>query len=137
MNDRTSLLARIPLLAGLGEAELDRIAALTEEVEVGAGTVLSHEGRYEGYFYLIVAGTVEIDRHGVEVNTVGAGGYLGEISLIDDGPRTATAVTLTPCVLLRLTNRQFDALLEENPVIAETLQAEMNARLERMDSSPT
>ena len=57
MVDKVDLLARMPLFAGLASDELTRIVDLTEEVEVAAGTVLTHEGRYEGWFYLVVAGT--------------------------------------------------------------------------------
>ena len=133
MVDKVDLLARMPLFAGLGPDELTRIAGLTEDVEVAAGTVLTHEGRYEGWFYLVVAGTVEIARAGAEVDTIGAGGFVGEISLLDDGPRTATATTLTPCELLRVNNSQFDELLDASPAIRQRLQAAMEARLVRMD----
>ena len=78
MVDKVDLLSRMPLFAGLASDELARIAALTEDVEVAAGTVLTHEGRYEGWFYLVVAGTVEIARAGAAVDTVGAGGFVGE-----------------------------------------------------------
>ena len=134
MVDKVDLLARMPLFAGLEPDELARIAALTEDVEVAAGTVLTHEGRYEGWFYLVVAGTVEIARAGAEVDTVGAGDFVGEISLLDDGPRTATATTLTPCELLRVNNSQFDSLLETSPAIRQRLQEAVAARLERMDA---
>jgi CRP-like cAMP-binding protein len=132
--DTVDLLARMPLFAGLASDELARITALTEDVEVAAGTVLTHEGRYEGWFYLVAAGTVEIARGGAEVDTVGAGGFVGEISLLDDGPRTATATTLTPCELLRVNNSQFDSLLETSPAIRQRLQEAMEARLGRMDA---
>ena len=88
-----------------------------------------HEGRYEGWFYVVVAGTVEIARAGAAVDTVGAGGFVGEISLIDVGPRTATVTTLTPCELLRVNNRHFDALLESSPAIRQRVQEAMEARL--------
>jgi CRP-like cAMP-binding protein len=132
--DKVDLLARMPLFAGLASDELARIAALTEDVEVAAGTVLTHEGRYEGWFSLVVAGTVEIARAGAAVDTVGAGDFVGEISLLDAGPRTATATTLTPCELLRVDNSQFDSLLEANPAIRQGLEDAMEARLRRMDS---
>ena len=131
--DKVELLARMPLFAGLTADELSRIADLTEEVEVAAGTVLTHEGRYEGWFYLVVAGTVEIARGGAAVDTVGAGGFVGEISLLDAGPRTATATTLTPCELLQFNNSQFDTLLDEQPEVRDRIQAAMEARLGRID----
>ena len=134
MVDKVDLLARMPLFAGLASDELAGIAGLTEDVEVAAGTVLTHEGRYEGWFYLVAAGTVEIARARVAVDTVGAGGFVGEISLFDAGPRTATATTLTPCELLRVNNSQFDSLLEASPAIRQRLQEAMEARLGRMDA---
>ena len=135
MEDRTALLARVPLFAELGEEERQRIAELAESVEVGAGTELTHEGRYEGYFFLVVAGSVRIEHGGATINTVGPGGFLGEISLIDDGPRTATAIAETPCVLLRLTNREFDEVLDRNPAIRERLEAEMGTLLEQDETT--
>ncbi len=137
MEDRTALLARVPLFAELSEEERQRIAERAETVEVGAGTELTHEGRYEGYFFLVVAGSVRIDQGGATINTVGPGGFLGEISLIDDGPRTATAITETPCVLLSLANRDFDDVLDRNPAIRDRLEAEMGTLLERMDETAT
>ena len=135
MEDRTALLARVPLFAELSEDERQRIGELAETVEVGAGTVLTHEGRYEGYFFLVVAGSVRIEQGGATVNTVGPGGFLGEISLIDDGPRTATAIAETPCVLLSLTNREFDEVLDRNPAIRDRLEAETNTLLGQMDAT--
>src|SRR5687768_5363556 len=124
----------MPLFTGLASDELAQIADLTEEIEVASGTVLTHEGRYEGWFYLVVAGTVEIARAGAAVDTVGAGDFVGEISLLDAGPRTATATTLTPFELLRVNNSQFDSLLEASPAIRQAIEEAMEARLERIDA---
>jgi CRP-like cAMP-binding protein len=135
MSDKVALLERSPLFAGLSRDVLARIAALAEEEEVGAGTTLTHEGRHEGYFYVLVAGTVEIARDGVVIDTGSHGSYFGEIALLDEGPRTATAVTLTPCLLLKVNNRGFEEMLEADPTIREALEAEMEQRLERMDAA--
>jgi len=137
MEERAALLSRVPLFAGLSDEEQERIAKLADTVEVGAGTELTHEGRYEGYFFLVVAGSVRIEHGGATINTIGPGGFLGEISLIDDGPRTATAITETPCVLLSLTNREFDEVLDRNPAIRERLEAEMGTLLEQLDETAT
>ena len=135
MSDKVALLERSPLFAGLSRDLLARIAALADEEEVGAGTTLTHEGRYEGYFYVIVAGTVEVRRGGELIDTSGHGSYFGEIALLDAGSRTATVTTLTPCLLLRIDNRGFEAMLEADPSIRDALEAEMERRLERMDAA--
>ena len=136
MSDKVALLERSPLFAGLGGDVLARIAALAEEEEVGAGTILTHEGRHEGYFYVLIAGTVEIRRDGAVIDTGNHGSYFGEIALLDEGPRTATATTLTPSLLLKVNNRGFEEMLETDPSIREALEAEMERRLGRMDAAP-
>ena len=132
--DKVDLLARVPLFASVPRADLERIARLTEDVEVGAGTVLTREGRYESAFYFVVAGTVEIVRGDRPVDTVHGGGFFGEIALLDAGPRTATATALTPCELLRFNNREFDALLDTMPAVREAIQQEAEGRLARIDA---
>lgn len=134
MDDTITLLERIPLFAAVDRDTLAQIATLTEADEVAAGTTLTHEGRHEGYFYIVVAGTVEVGRGGVVVDTSGSGSFIGEISMLDAGPRTATTTTLTPCLLLKVNNRGFEALLEADPSVREALEAEMARRLERIDS---
>ena len=134
MSDKIAMLERIPLFAGTDEVTLEQIAELTEVEEVAAGTALTHEGRHEGYFYMIVAGTVEVSREGVVIDTSGHGGFIGEISLLDLGPRTATATTLTPCLLLKVNSVGFEALLEADPAVRKALEAEAARRLERIDA---
>ena len=134
MSDKIAMLERIPLFAGADEVTLEQIAGLTEVEEVAAGTTLTHEGRHEGYFYMIVAGTVEVSREGVVIDTSGHGGFIGEISLLDLGPRTATATTLTPSLLLKVNSVGFEALLEADPAVRKALEAEAARRLERIDS---
>jgi CRP-like cAMP-binding protein len=112
----------------------DKVALLERSPLFAAGTTLTHEGRHEGYFYVLVAGTVEITRDGAVIDTGTHGSYFGEIALLDEGPRTATATTLTPCLLLKVNNRGFEEMLEADSSIREALEAEMERRLERMDA---
>ena len=134
MDDKIALLERVPLFAGVDHQALARIAGLTDEEEVAAGTTLTHVGRHEGYFYIVIAGTVEVSRGGTVIDTSGSGSFIGEIAMLDAGPRTATATTLTPCLLLRVDTRGFDALLEADPSVREALESEMTRRLERIDA---
>ncbi len=133
MDDKIAILEGIPLFAGLEREALERIARLADREEVDAGTTLTHEGRYEGYFYIVGDGTVEFSRR-VVVATSGSGSFIGEISMLDAGPRTTTATTTTPCVLLKLDTRGFEALLQADPSVAEALEAEMTRHLEQTDT---
>jgi len=64
-----------------------------------------------------VSGTVRIERGGRTINTIGAGDFLGEIALLDGGPRTATATTESPCRLLSMTHERFHQLLDSSPPV--------------------
>ena len=95
MKQKQDLLEQVPLFAGISAAGIEELGAIADEVEVRAGTVLTHEGAREGFFFIVVEGTVRIERGGGVVNTIGAGEFFGEIALLDGGPRTATAVAET------------------------------------------
>ena len=135
MSDKIAMLERAPLFAGVDREVLARIAELTEVEEVGAGETLTHEGRHEGYFYILVAGTVEVTRGGEVIDTGRGRSFFGEIALLDEGSRTATVTTLTPSLLLKVNNRGFEEMLEADASVREALEAEMARRLERMDTA--
>jgi CRP/FNR family transcriptional regulator, cyclic AMP receptor protein len=133
MDGKLELLERVPLFAGLPSEGLDEIGRITEEVDVPAGRVLTHEGRHEGYFFVIVSGTVRIERGGRTINTIGAGDFLGEIALLDGGPRTATATTESPCRLLSMTHERFHELLESSSSVRTAILEAVGERLRALD----
>lgn len=133
MDGRLELLERVPLFAGVDRPGLAEIGRFVEEIEVPAGTVLTHEGRHEGYFFVVVSGTVRIDRGGRTINTIGAGDFLGEIALLDGGPRTATAVAETPCRLLSMSNPRFHELLDISASVRTAVLEALGRRLRALD----
>jgi CRP-like cAMP-binding protein len=132
-NPKVDLLRRVPLFAGLEPDVLAAVAAITDERDVDAGTTLTTEGRQEGYFYAIASGTVRIDRGGTTINTLHDGDFLGEIALLDGGPRTATAITETPTRLLVMNHRRFWQLLDQEEGVREAIMEEVGRRLRRLD----
>jgi len=134
MDERVELLSRVPLFAGMGERELAAVSAAVEEVDVPAGVAITHEGRHEGYFFVIVSGRVRIERAGRTVNTIETGDFLGEIALLDGGPRTATAITETPCRLLSLDNQRFSDLLDASPRVRTAVLEAVGRRFREMES---
>ena len=134
MDEKSELLERVSLFAGLGREELEEIARIVDEVDVPAGTALTHEGRHEGYFFVIVSGTVRIERGGRTINTIGAGDFLGEIALLDGGPRTATATTIAPCRLLSMTHERFHQLIDTSPPIRTAVLEAVGQRLRALDA---
>ena len=134
MDQKLELLRRVPLFAGLEEAELEEIGRIAEEMDAPAGQELTHEGRHEGYFFVIVSGTVRVERGGRTVNTLGDGDFLGEISLLDGGPRTATATTESPSELIVMTHQRFAQLLDTSPAVRAAVMEEVGRRLRRLDA---
>jgi CRP/FNR family transcriptional regulator, cyclic AMP receptor protein len=134
MDQKLELLERVPLFAGVAREGLEEIGRITEEIDVPEGRALTHEGRHEGYFFVIVSGTVRIERGGRTINTIGAGDFLGEIALLDDGPRTATATTESPCRLLSMTHQRFHGLLDTSPSVRTAILEAVGQRLRALDA---
>ena len=76
---------------------------------------------------------MRIDRGGVTVNTLSDGDFLGEIALLDGGPRTATATAATDSRLLQVTNDEFDELVATTPSVRAAIMTEVGSRLRRID----
>jgi CRP/FNR family cyclic AMP-dependent transcriptional regulator len=134
MDQKLELLQRVPLFAGLARDQLEQIAQIAEEMDAPAGTELTHEGRHEGYFFVIVSGTVRVERGGQTVNTLHDGDFLGEISLLDGGPRTATTTAESPSTLIVMTHQRFSQLLDSSPTIRQAVMEEVGRRLRRLDA---
>jgi hypothetical protein len=96
--EATGLLGGVPLLAALPEAVLERLAREATPVEVRAGVPIVREGEAGDRFYVVRAGQVSILGR-----TFGPGEAFGEIALLRDVPRTATAVAVTDVELVGLT----------------------------------
>jgi CRP/FNR family cyclic AMP-dependent transcriptional regulator len=138
MNQKQDLLEQVPLFADISAAGIEELGAIADEVEVRAGTVLTHEGAREGFFFIVVEGTVRIERGGGVVDRIGAGEYFGEIALLDGGPRTATAVAETACRLLSMTYQMFHELLDASPEIRTAILESVGRRLRELDEfAPT
>lgn len=128
MDQKVDLLARLPLFSALDQRSMEAVATLAREVAVPAGTVLMREGDPAESFYLIVAGTVRVQRTGAPVRSLTDGGFLGEIALIEEGERTATATCETDCQLLVLGHFEFDRVMATFPDIRTRVSAAVARR---------
>jgi CRP/FNR family transcriptional regulator, cyclic AMP receptor protein len=132
-DQKLEFLRKVPLFAGCTKTNLSRISRLVDEIELPAGRVLMQQGRVGSEFFVIVNGTVEVFRDGRQIDSLGPGDFLGEISLIDHRPRTATAVCKTDCTFLVLAHREFHSLLEESPGIAQAVMRSLAERLRALE----
>jgi len=117
VEDKLAILRGVPLFADLDERSLQAVAILAHEVAHVAGDVLMVEGETGDAFSVIVDGTVRIEQGDRTVRSLTAGGFLGEIALVEQRPRTATATCVTDVRLLEVRAHEFERLLETLPAV--------------------
>ena len=126
---KVELIGAVPLFANCSKAELQRIASLADELDLGEGATLIREGERGREFLVVVDGTVSVTKRGKKVRDLGAGDFIGEIALVSDVPRTATVTATSPVRLLVVTDRAFRGLIEEMPSIATKVLQSLGERL--------
>jgi CRP/FNR family transcriptional regulator, cyclic AMP receptor protein len=126
---KLELIAAVPLFAGFNRREIEAVGRLMDEVDVKAGRVLMREGASGREFFIVVSGSVRVERNGRKVNELGPGDFLGEIALIDRGPRTATAVASDACRLLVLDIGGFRTLVSKYPTVQGKIMKTLAERL--------
>ncbi len=104
-------------------------------MKCAVGTVLFREGEQGDRLYIVRSGLLRLSRlvHGTEVmvDEVGPGEFCGEISLVNDQPRTGTAVVIKDAEVIPLDKDQFEGMLQKNPEIALRMLKKMSQRLNR------
>ena len=118
---KVELLRGVPLFGSCDSMGLEHIISLFDEVDVPDGYVIAREGLREGQFAIIVDGTVRLERAGKVFQRIGPGQYLGEMALIDDGPRTASAVSEGPVKLLVMGPKEFQTLVNDSVAIRASI----------------
>jgi CRP/FNR family cyclic AMP-dependent transcriptional regulator len=127
-------LSKIWLFSSCSGKEINSIRRELLAEVVKPGKVLCQEGDIGREFYLIVAGTASVKRNNRRVATSGPGDYFGELSLLDQRPRSATVTSETDMDLLILGHRQFDGILDTVPSLSRKLLATMATRLRESDA---
>jgi CRP-like cAMP-binding protein len=128
-------LAAVELFKGMSPRELEAIHAQSREMSFSAGEVIAAEGDRAGRFHLVLDGVVAVDVHGTERPSLGPGSAFGEMSLIDDAPRSATLTAETDVRTLSISGFNFRPILLEHPEIAVKLLQQLSARLRAVEAS--
>ena len=133
----TMTLRDIPLFAASSDRSLEIVASIAHETSYPAGTVLVREGDIGDSLIVIRSGTATVQQGGRELPGLGAGDFLGEIALIDGGPRTATVTAAESIEALVIDKDGFARLMEEFPVIRYELISALTRRLRARGAEPT
>ncbi|MBI3997470.1 MAG: cyclic nucleotide-binding domain-containing protein [Armatimonadetes bacterium] len=132
---KVELVRGVPLFAGMTDRSLQAIASRAQDIEFAAGQYIVRQGQIGTGFYLIVSGRARVVRGGQALAHLGPGDFFGELSVLDQQPRTAHVVAHEPTVCLGLASWDFARLLERNPKITLALLREVARRLRATSES--
>ncbi|MFL5612127.1 MAG: Crp/Fnr family transcriptional regulator [Gemmatimonadaceae bacterium] len=131
-------LATVPLFSGLDRSELEKFAEVTREKSYPKGSVILFEDDPGDSLFVVREGRVKVvligeDGREVILGVLGVGEYFGELSLIDDRPRSAHVIAMEDSNLLVLRREDFRKRVESSPSVAWGLLTELSRRLRRAD----
>mmetsp|Transcript_31816 Transcript_31816/g.36180 ORF Transcript_31816/g.36180 Transcript_31816/m.36180 type:complete len:418 (+) Transcript_31816:26-1279(+) len=125
-SQRYKFLSQIPLLSSLSKYDTLKLLDAVRIEKVVRGETIISEGDYGTKFYIVEDGEAKCSSKGEHIRSLTQGGYFGELSLINNTPRTATIVATRDCELLSLDKDHFfkilgdiEARLKENMELYE------------------
>jgi len=125
--EHVAALRGMALCRALSAAELETIAAIAERRQVAAGSDLFREGDPGDGLFLVVAGEINVIKRGPSgehsLARLGAGGVLGEMSLVTSEARSATGRALVDTQTLHLPAARFGSLLKADSLAAHKMVA--------------
>lgn len=123
MSELVAQLRALESLAACNDDELGELAQHATAVNVPANWAFIIEGMPGDTCYLVLDGEVSVRRTGDEIRRVGPGVLVGELAIIDDKPRSASCVALTPLRLLQIDAYEFNGWLQQHREIRDGLLA--------------
>lgn len=131
-------LGTVQLFNGLDQEELQHFADLTREKFYPKGSVVLFEDDPGDSLFVVRQGRVKVvligeDGREVILGVLGAGEHFGELSLIDDRPRSAHVIAMDDAHLLVLRREDFRKRVESSPAVAWSLLKELSRRLRAAD----
>lgn len=131
VNPLTSI-RHVPLFAACSKKEIKLIANAVAEASFMPGVTLIEQGQPGREAFIVCKGIVSVRRHGRKIASLGAGAILGELSLLDNGLRTASVICDTEVDVLVLNQRDFKRLLDEVPSLRVSLLTTLVRRVREL-----
>jgi Cyclic nucleotide-binding domain len=126
---RQEMLRGVGLFGVLTTRQVRALATSAHEIVLDADTTVIEEGQPGDSFFVVVDGDVEVSSDGRPIARLASGECFGEMSLLDDLPRSATVTTRMPTTLLAIDRSTFQTLVLSSPQIALALMTELALRL--------
>lgn len=125
----TNVLAEVPLFAALSKRHLRKVAAAAQIRRFHNGAALMRQGEPGEALHVLLDGKVAVLPPGRPAVRLGIGSFVGELALLDGGPRTATVIADGAVVALTIPRTRFRKLLLSEPSLAVAVAGELAQRL--------
>lgn len=119
---KAELIRSLPLFSDCTPPEVAEVAAIADEIDLGAGRTLATQNADGQEFVVIIEGHAEVRKGEDVINELDAGDFFGEIALLSGEPRTASVIATTPVHALVIEGHAFRRLLEDAPDIREKVE---------------
>ena len=129
-----SIIARIPLFERMSPEEREELRGMMSQTTLRRGEVLFNEGDSGGRLYILLTGKVKLGHTSVDgrenlLAVLGPGEIVGELTLFDPGPRSATATAVATTELLALEHNQLMGFIDSHPTLAKDMLRALAVRL--------
>ena len=136
--DNKAFLRRVPLFGSLADAQLNTLCAGSTRRSFPRNRTIVSEGEPSQSLYLMLAGRAKVQRSDAEgkeviLAMIGPGEFFGEMSLIDDAPRSASVITVEPCDFISIQKDSFKSMLATSPDMAMQIMRGLVRRLREAD----
>ena len=128
---------KVKAFAGMSTAEIAELLSSAEKCSYAPMNEIVTEGNVGQHMYLIISGEAKVTKQGreggVELARLAAADSFGEMSLIDQVPRSATVIAVSPCLLVRLSEKSLEVRPEIAAKIYLNLARILASRLREAD----
>ncbi len=137
-DENKAFLKRVPLFSGLTDSQIERLAAGSVRRNFPKGRTIVAEGEPSQSLYVLLSGRAKVQRSDTEGKEVilavlGPGECFGEMSLIDDAPRSASVITLESSDFMSINKDSFKSMLFQSPEICMRIMKGLVKRLREAD----
>ena len=137
-DDNKPFFRRVPLFAGLSESQYDVLATGSTRRSFPRNRTIVSEGEPSQSLYILLSGRAKVQRSDAEgkeviLAMIGPGEFFGEMSLIDDAPRSASVITVEPCDFISIQKDSFKSMLAQSPDLAMQIMRGLVRRLREAD----
>ncbi len=133
---KIDLLRKASILSGISDRALATIASQAEVIDFPSGRYIVRQGQVGTGFYIVATGQVSVIQGGKTLARLGPGEFFGELSVLDQKPRTAHVIADETTTCLALASWNFTRILERHPKIMLSILREVARRLKAATDSP-